>query len=158
MYEIHRNDVAVTTGVTDLADARFWLAWHLDHACGGDDRAADPHQAACLKALIPIANPQAVFTLRADDFRIVRVGETLGAPAYAVGLYQIERSWLDDREVGQRRVGIWPARTLGEVQAIRRRRSLRLDPDHEAVHELCLTPSGVYSRRSYASASDDTPF
>ena len=99
-----------------------------------------------------------MFTLGADDFRIVRVGETLGAPAYAVGLYQIERSWLDDREVGQRRVGIWPARTLGEVQAIRRRRSLRLDPDHEAVHELCLTPSGVYSRRSYASASDDTPF
>jgi hypothetical protein len=158
MYEIHRNDVAVTTGVTDLVGARVWLAWHLDHACAGENRIAEPHHAQSLKTLIPIAVPAAVFTLAGEDFRIVRVGEVLSAPAYAVGLYQIERSWLDDREVGQRRVGIWPARTLRAAEAIRRRLSLRLDHDHQAVHQLCLSAAGVYSRRLYASTSDDTPF
>lgn len=158
MYEIHRNDVAVTTGVQDHAGARFWLAWHLDHACAGNDRIAEPHYAQCLKALIPIATPAAVFTLGLEDFRIVRVGEILGAPAYAVGLYEIERSWLDDREVAQRMVSVWPARSLKESQAIRRRLSLRMDDEHQAIDELTLSPSGVYSRRVHGVGFDDEPF
>lgn len=158
MYEIHCNDVAVTTGIEKLADARFWLAWHLDHASAEDRTGNLARHADVLKALIPTAASAAVFSLGPDDFRIVPVTATLTAPAYAVGVYRRRRSWLDDHEVGQTLETMVPVRTLREMTAVRRRLEAQVDDEHQAVHVLQRSTSGGWCERGLGGLEEDEPF
>lgn len=158
MYEIHCNDVAVTTGIEKLADARFWLAWHLDHASAEDSTGSVGRHADILKALIPTAATAAVFSLGADDFRIVPDTATLAAPAYAVGVYRRQHSWLDDHEVSQTLEAMVPARTLREMTAVRRRLEAQIDDEHQAVHALQRSTSGGWCERGHCGLEEDEPF
>lgn len=158
MYEIHCNDVAVTTGIEKLADARFWLAWHLDHASADDHTGNLGRHADVLKALIQTAAAAAMFSLGADDFRIVQVTDSPAAPAYAVGVYRRQHSWLDDREVSQTLETMVPARTLREMAAVRRRLQAQIDDEHQAVHALQRSTSGGWCQRGLAGLEEDEPF
>ena len=158
MYEIHCNDVAVTTGIEKLADARFWLAWHLDHASAEDSTGSVGRHADILKALIPTAAAAAVFSLAADDFRILQVTDSLAAPAYAVGVYRRQHSWLDDREVSQTLEIMVPVRTLREMAAVRRRLQRQIDGEHQAVHALQRSTSGGWCERGHCGLEEDEPF
>jgi hypothetical protein len=158
MYEIHCNDRPVSTGISSVGDARGWLAWHLDHASAEDPTGTLGRHADTLKALITTAAASAVFCLGADDFRIVPVSDNLIAPAYAIGVYHRDRSWLDDREVSQKLCMILPARTLREMHALRRRMERQVDDEHQAVHALYRNTSGQWSERGRLPISEDEPF